>query len=70
MPNSRPNVDCEVDDLTALTRGSLQEAEEGVSTLSTLQDRVQRILACFIFEVQVNLIENDPPTEISTLLPR
>ena len=44
----------------------MQEAEEGVSTLSTQGefDWVQRLLACFIFEVQVNLIENDPPAEI------
>lgn len=38
-----------------------------MSTLLSTQpelDRVQRLLACFIFEVQVNLIENDPPIEI------
>lgn len=55
------NVDDEVDNLTALTRGSLQEAEEGVSTRSTQQepDRVEHLLACFVFEVQMNLIEDD-----------
>lgn len=60
------NVSLKVDDLTPLTRGSVQEAEEGVSTLSTQRelDLVQRLLACFIFEVQVNVIENEPPMEI------
>jgi len=38
-----------------------------MDTLLSIQrelDQVQRLLACFIFEVQVHLIENDPPTEI------
>jgi len=60
------NVDRDSAELPALTTGSVQEAEERVSTREVLPelDRVQRLLACFIFEVQVNLIENDPPGEI------
>ncbi|WP_371864905.1 protelomerase family protein [Dictyobacter aurantiacus] len=45
-----------MDEKTAVTREEVQERKEDAS--------LPHLLACFIYEVQVNVIENDPPAEI------